>query len=69
MLKLLLLIGVLTAVYFLFFKKKSISSSPKKDSQEDAMIPCAECGTYVQLKEALMKDGKYFCSKECMEKQ
>jgi len=69
MLKLLLLIGVLTAVYFLFFKKKSVGPSPRQDSQEDAMIPCAECGTYVQLKEALMKDGKYFCSKECMEKE
>lgn len=69
MLKLLLLIGVITAVYFIFFKKKEIPSSSKKENYDDAMVPCEECETYVQLKEALMKDGKYFCSKECMEKQ
>lgn len=69
MLKLLLVVGVLVAIYFVFFKKKSISTPPKQDAPEDTMVPCAECETYVQLKETYRKDGKYFCSKECMEKQ
>lgn len=68
MLKLLLLIGVLVGAYYLFFKKKKSLTPPSPDNtQEEAMIPCAECDTYVQVKEALMRDGKYYCSRECME--
>jgi uncharacterized protein len=68
MLKLLLLIGVLVGVYYLFFKKKKSLTPPSSDnSQEEAMIPCAKCTTYVQVKEALMRDGKYYCCRECME--
>lgn len=68
MLKLLLLIGVLVGAYYLFFKKQKSLTPPSPDNtQEEAMIPCAECGTYVQVKEALMRDGKYYCSRECME--
>lgn len=67
LLKLLLLIGLLSTVYFVFFKKKSLTPPSNDHSQEEAMIPCATCGTYVQVKESFMKDGKYYCSRECME--
>ena len=67
MLKLLLLAGVLVAVYFIFFKKKSLTPPSNDRGMEEAMIPCEKCGTYVQAKEALMRDGKYYCSRECME--
>jgi uncharacterized protein len=67
MLKLLLLIGVLVGAYYLFFKKKKSLPPSSDNTLEEAMIPCAECGTYVQVKEALMRDGKYYCSRECME--
>lgn len=66
MLKLLLLIGVLVGVYYLFFKKKK-SIAPSDPTQEETMIPCAKCGTYVQTKEALKKEGQYYCSRECLE--
>lgn len=67
MLKLLLLIGLVVGVYFLFFKKKSLTP-PKTDKMNDeTMIPCAKCNTYVQAKEALMREGKYYCSRECLE--
>lgn len=67
MLKLLLLIGVVATVYYMFFaKKKTISSSKNDNSMEDTMIPCAQCGTYVQAKEALMRNGKHYCSPECL---
>ena len=63
MLKLLLLVGVLVGVYYLFFKKKKSLTPPSSDnSQEEAMIPCAHCGTYVQVKETFMRDGKYYYS-------
>ena len=67
MLKLLLLIGLIVSVYFLFFKKKSLKPPSSDNSQEEAMIPCAKCETYVSAKEALKRDGKYFCSRECLE--
>lgn len=67
MLKLVLFIAALAAVYFFFFKKKALNSPSNDNSQEEAMIPCAKCGIYVQIKEALMRDGKYYCSRECME--
>jgi uncharacterized protein len=65
--KLLLLIGIGIGVYTLFFKKKSITSRPPDNNQEEAMIPCAKCGTYVQIKETFMRDGKYYCCRECLE--
>ncbi|MDD2780616.1 PP0621 family protein [Sulfuricurvum sp.] len=67
MLKILLLIGVVVGVYFLFFKKKNLKPPSSDNSQEEAMIPCAKCSTYVSAKESLMRDGKYYCCHECLE--
>lgn len=71
--KLLLLAAVIAAVYFLFFKKKSPAVSPsKKDAEatkeEETMVPCETCGVYTSIKEAYLKEGRYYCSKTCMEK-
>lgn len=69
-LKLLLLIGVIAVVYFLFFKKSkpiaSTDSQKKNKEDEETMVPCHKCGTYVATKEAFIKEGKYFCSEACM---
>jgi uncharacterized protein len=73
-LKILLVLGVIAAVYFLFFKKSApLSQQKKKDTsakkpEEDTMVPCEACGVFVSVKEAFLKDGKYYCSKSCMEK-
>ncbi|MGD9970543.1 MAG: PP0621 family protein [Sulfuricurvum sp.] len=67
LMKLLLLVAVGTVVYFMFFKKKENVPPTSDTSSDEAMIPCAQCGTYVQAKEAFMRDGKYYCSRECME--
>lgn len=66
--KLLLLGGFITLVYYTFFKKPSIAGS-KKDEQrpEDAMIPCEKCATYADIKDTFIRDGHYYCSRECME--
>ena len=75
LLKILLVIGVLAAVYFLFFKKSTPVASQKKPhggtekTDDDTMVPCESCGVFVSIKEAFIKDGKYYCSKACMEKQ
>ncbi len=66
MLKYLFLGIVLAFVYFAFFRKKIDGNEKieKKDSEE--MVECAKCGTYLSVKEGLIKYGKFYCSKNCM---
>lgn len=71
MLKILLVIGVIAFVYFFFIKKKPISASTKKDQkdatpQSNDMVECATCGTYCDISEAILSNGKYYCSSECV---
>jgi uncharacterized protein len=67
-----ILIAVLiAAVYFFFIKKKPLSSKTKPSKKEreedgDEMVECKKCGTYISLNEALIRDGQYFCSDECL---
>ena len=69
--KLLVLILVLVVVYYIFFsksskkKRKANSEKRKKEINSENMIACAKCGVYVSTKEAIIKDGKYYCSNEC----
>ena len=70
MLKLLILAGLLYAVYFMYFKKtNSINQKSKKDLDKtsETMVECKKCGTYISADEALIVDGNYFCSKECVD--
>ncbi|MEN8302734.1 MAG: PP0621 family protein [Campylobacterota bacterium] len=74
-LKLLLVIGVIAAVYFIFFKKKPIknTNSAKKDEKKEKleandMIECPSCGIYSELGDSVLSNGKYYCSSECATK-
>lgn len=60
--KILVLALLLAAIYFLLFKKKKKGSGPQG---EEELVPCETCGTYVSPHEAILKDGKFFCSKTC----
>ncbi len=66
LLKILLLIFVILAVYWIFFKKKPLS--PPKESS-DEMLKCERCATYVSTREALLSGGHYYCSRECLGEQ
>jgi len=73
MLKLLLVVGVIAFVYYFFIKKKPITSnsSSKKKAQEaevEDMVECATCETYCEISEAILSNGKYYCSQECLGK-
>ena len=70
-LKWLILGAIIYAVYVLFFKSKSVASKDSKTSKKDdvdseEMVECCECGTFISSKEAFIKNGKFYCSKECM---
>ncbi len=64
LLKILLLIGVIGAVYALFLKKKKVESR----GDEQTMVPCKECGLYVSSDEGVVADGNHYCSLECAKK-
>lgn len=71
--KLLAIIAVLFLVYLIFFKKgreKEVGSKPnnKNEKISDEMVECPTCGTYVSQSEAILSNGKFFCSKECLNK-
>lgn len=67
MLKILLFGALLFGVYYIFFRKESLTPPASSDNSPDEMVPCAKCGTYVQLKETLTREGKPYCSRECLE--
>ena len=71
MLKLVAVLVVLFLIYLVFFKKdreKEIKKNPKnKESlNEEIMQECPKCKTFVSKDEAILSNGKYFCSKECL---
>ncbi|SFV60624.1 hypothetical protein MNB_SM-7-780 [hydrothermal vent metagenome] len=73
MIKWLLVIGVVGAIYYFFIKKSSpietkerTKNSSRRDEKVDEMVECSRCGVYVDIKEAILSGGKYYCSKECL---
>lgn len=73
-LKLLLIIGVISLIYFFFIKEKpAIKSSgsgnkSKREAQSCDMVECSTCGIYCEVSDALISGNKYYCSNECLEK-
>lgn len=67
--KILLIAALVAFIYFLFFRGRKVTqkTSEKKDNKkvEEIMVECDKCSTFISQKEAIIKDGKYFCSKEC----
>jgi uncharacterized protein len=70
--KLLVIALVLGAIYYFFFRtpkpKPDQNNTTKKnqDKIEDAMSECPSCGTFVSVDDSFIKNGQYFCSKNCM---
>lgn len=70
-LKLLLIVGVIATVYFLFFKKKPLEKQENTKQQKpkpNDMVECNSCGVYVEINESILSNGKYYCSQECANK-
>ena len=73
MIKWLMVIGVVSFVYFYFIKKKPIQQTTKdthqkKDKTEaNDMIECSKCGIYCEIDDMILSGSKYYCSQECLE--
>lgn len=67
MLKWLLVIGIIWFVYNFYIKKKTLSPKNKnQDLEDNDMVQCSTCKIYVEINEAILSNGKYYCSKECL---
>ena len=67
-LKIIAVIIIAFLVYTLFFKRNREKEMFKKNEKiTDEMMECPTCKTYVSQKEALLSNGKFYCSKECLE--
>ena len=70
--KIIMIILIGLAVYFLFIRGRNLdplkhkpSKKEEKKQIEDTLVQCTKCDVFVSDKEALIKDGQYFCSKDC----
>ncbi len=64
-----LLIFVIAAVLiYKFFggKLPTFGKTPhEKKLDDDTLVECVTCHTYVTVKESIIVGGKYYCSREC----
>ena len=64
----LLIFAIAGVLIYKFFggKLPSVGKSPhEKKLEEDTLVECEKCSTYVTVKESIIVQGKYYCSKEC----
>ena len=68
--KVLALAGVLFLVYIVFFKRnrENTINKTKKDEEIDTMTECPTCKVFVARDDSILSNGRYFCSKECLNK-
>ena len=65
-----LAVVVMAFLVYIQLKKKNREKelfAKKNEKITDEMMECPTCKTYVSQKEALLSNGKFYCSKECLE--
>jgi len=70
-LKLIIIAAVAVALYrlaggTLLPKRRDEKISPDEKAEEETLVECDRCSTYVVKKEAIFFKGKYYCSRECL---
>ncbi|QKF73427.1 hypothetical protein AFAEC_1266 [Aliarcobacter faecis] len=67
LLKVIAVILVGFIIYLLFFKNRRVDGVKKNDKLiSDEMVECPTCSTFVSQKEAIVSNGKFYCSKDCL---
>ncbi len=64
----LIIFAIAGLLIYKFFggKLPTLGKSPhEKKLDEDTLVECETCHTYVTVKESLIVNGKYYCSQEC----
>ena len=69
LLKIALFCAVIVLIYLFFFKnarKETIQTNrDAKKLEGETMVECHACSTFISHKDAIIKDGVFYCSKEC----
>jgi uncharacterized protein len=70
-LKVVAVLVIIFLIYILLFKKNREKDIRRKQNEkiEDEMMECPSCKIYVSQKEAILSNGKFYCSKECLSKK
>ncbi|MDR1452340.1 MAG: hypothetical protein LBI57_08455 [Helicobacteraceae bacterium] len=68
MVRALAILAAIAAIAFFLFGGAFGRKRGPRDEVED-LIRCDMCGAYLTRKEAIVKGGGIFCSKECAEKR
>ena len=67
--KLIAILAVIFLVYIVFFKRNRERDIGKKTNDTiDILDECPTCKTFVSKDEAILSNGKYYCSKDCLPK-
>jgi len=64
----LLIFAVVAVMIYKFFGGKLPTvgrSATQKKLDDDTLVECEACSTYVTVKESIVVHGKYYCSNEC----
>ncbi|MDM5271353.1 PP0621 family protein [Sulfurovum sp. zt1-1] len=69
-----IIIFALLALLIYKFLGGKLPSIGRKDPEqkkidEDTLVECETCNTFVTLKESIIINGKYYCSQECANKK
>lgn len=70
LIKFLIIVAIIIGVYIFFVKKKPLNKSTKDKGQlsSNDMVECSSCGIYCEVTDAILSNGKYYCSKECQKR-
>ena len=63
-----LIFAIVAVLIYKFFggKLPTVGKTPhEKKLDEDTLVECEKCQTYVTVKESIIVNGKYYCSQEC----
>jgi len=64
----LLIFAIVGVLIYRFFGGKLPNigkNTAEKKLDDDTLVECEKCGTYVTVKESIIVYGKYYCSKAC----
>ncbi len=65
----LLILAVVGVMIYRFFGGRLPSigkTADEKKLDDDTLVECEKCSTYVTVKESIIVQGKYYCSHECI---
>lgn len=67
--KYLLLVAIIVAIYFIFFKKPQVQSKKDNTNKKSSdMVECASCKVFCSVDDSIVSGGKYYCSNECLKR-